>query len=143
MAGAARDWCAAQTIWEMVQRSPELQKLCEEIMEESKDDWEAKLHELGMDKNNVIAVLASLNAKARDRGYARHTTDVSVAGTVEHRHLHMHKSGGPLQDMSDEELKARIAERRAQLALENRPEVPMPKPKLIEGEMKDVTPGPA
>lgn len=143
LAGAARLLgVGRQVVWARVQRDQELQKLCEEILEEAKDDWESKLQDMAMNKDSVVALLASLNAKARDRGYARHTTDVSLIGDVRHHHLHLHKSGGQFRDLSDAELEARIAARRAQLALEGRAsEAPRLHPLAIQGEATVVETG--
>jgi hypothetical protein len=106
--------CTRGNVWVRVQRTPELQTLCAEIMESNKDGWEEKLEELGMEKNNVVAVLAKLNAHGRDRGYGRHVTDFNVSGRVEHAHLHLHgDTADRLSRLTDAQLDALIEERRA------------------------------
>ncbi len=133
-----------QSVYEMVSKSPELQQVCREVLEETNDEMEAKLRELAIQKGNVVAVLATLNAKARDRGYARHTTEVAHSGTVDHYHtVYTQKSGNELlQHLSDEELRLRIAQRRAALAAQG--QTPVQHPLLehapVESEMVDVTP---
>jgi hypothetical protein len=79
---------ARATVCVRVQRSPELQRVCHEVLEENKDRWEQKLEELGMEKDSVVAVLAKLNCYARDRGYNRTQTDVMVSGDIRHHHVH-------------------------------------------------------
>ena len=118
---------------------PDLQELVTQLNETKLDTLEDKLYALGVEKDNVTAIVAMLNAHGKGRGYSYGRADsVAVSGVVEHRHLHLHKSGGPLQDLTDDELRQRISERRAALAAEGRnaavPQHPRRGP-LIQGQV--------
>ena len=97
-------------VYDRIQRSPELQKLQDELLEEELDLHEGKIRQLGFEKDNTTALLAFLNAKGRERGYGRY--GVEVKGEFEHRHKHAHlhaklgQRGIDLSRYSDEQLEA-------------------------------------
>ena len=108
-------------IYDRISKTAELQKLQVELLEEDKDLHEAALRHLALSELNVTANLAFLNAKARDRGWSGRG-DINAQSTnlppgETHYHLHLHgSSGSRLANLSNDELIARIAQRRAELA---------------------------
>ena len=136
--------CTRDNVVNIIGRHPDLQELVSQLNETKLDTLEDKLFALGVEKDNVTAAIAWLNAHGKARGYSYgRAGSVAVSGVVEHRHLHMHKSGSALQDLSDSELRLRIEQRRAALALEGRNrEVPALHPRTtIEGEATVVETG--
>jgi hypothetical protein len=117
--------CSRQNVQQMVSRHHDLKDLCEELMEVNKDDWEDKLHKIGVDQSNPTALLGLLNAHARDRGYARHATDLNVSGTISHEHRHLHLHSEKFREVSDSDLARMLEARRRALAAEDARHAPM------------------
>jgi hypothetical protein len=106
--------CSRQNVDKTIDRYPDLQKLCADILQEEIDKHEGTLRKMALEKEVPVAVLAFLNAKAQNRGWGYTSrTDVVVSGSVEHKHLHLHAE--KYAQLSDEELAQLIADRRAAL----------------------------
>ena len=60
--------CTRANIYDRIQRSPKLKKLQSELLQEEIDQHEGTLRKMAIEKEVPVAVLAFLNAKARDRG---------------------------------------------------------------------------
>jgi hypothetical protein len=110
--------CSRQNVAQIVNRDEDLKALCEELMEVNKDDWEDKLHKIGVEQSSPVALLGLLNAHARDRGYARHATDINISGTVDHR---LHITSERFRGLDDDQLARLIEQRRRELPPDRRP----------------------
>jgi hypothetical protein len=81
-------------------RTPRLQALQAELVEEELDLHEDKLRSLGFDADNVTALLAFLNAYGKARGYGRQTVTAQLEH--EHRHQHTHEHHVLIEQMQNE-----------------------------------------
>ena len=93
-----------------------------ELLEKSKDFARGSIRHLALEELNVTANLAFLNAKVRNHDCWSGRGDINAQSTnlppgETHYHLHLHgSSGSRLASLSNDELRARIAQRRAELA---------------------------
>ena len=115
--------CTRDNVYKWIRRTPALQQLQSELLEEEKDEHEWQLRDLGMNNGNITAILAFLNAKAGDRGYGRSSHDrehlerqAAQIATQTHQHLHLHFHSERLARVDDSELDQMIAAHRAALA---------------------------
>jgi hypothetical protein len=80
--------CSRQNVDQWIKTHEPLQSVVEEITEEEIDRYEAKVRELGIDNDNITAIMAFLNNKGRNRGWGRQNMDLQ--GRVDHHHTHEH-----------------------------------------------------
>jgi hypothetical protein len=109
--GAARQLhCSLTCVSNYIRRSPELQRVEAEIVEETIDFAEAQLLK-NIKDGKEPSLIFFLKTKAKHRGYVE---KVEVGGRVDHSHAHTHRSAAvDFDSMTKAELDAYRAERSA------------------------------